>query len=89
MLGKVEGKRRRGQPRMRWFHHHLNGHEFDQTPEDSGEQRSLGVLQPMGLQRVHDLATEQQNQSHLPSTPLSWALALGPVDAHRGRWQRT
>ena len=25
---------------VRW-HHHLNGHEFEQTPGDSGGQRSL------------------------------------------------
>ena len=30
MLGRTEGRRRRGQQRMRW-HHQLNGHEFEQT----------------------------------------------------------
>ena len=30
MLGKIEGRRRRGQQRMRWLRHHwLNGHEFE------------------------------------------------------------
>ena len=31
MLGKIEGRRRRGQQRMRWleWHHLLNGHEFE------------------------------------------------------------
>ena len=30
MLGKIEGRRRRGQQRMEWLgHHQLNGHEFD------------------------------------------------------------
>ena len=28
MLGRTEGRRRRGQQRMRW-HHQLNGHEFE------------------------------------------------------------
>ena len=33
MLRKIEGGRRRGQQRMRWFiHHRLNGHEFEQAP---------------------------------------------------------
>ena len=32
MLGKVEGKRRKGQQRMRW-HHRLDGHAFEQAPE--------------------------------------------------------
>ena len=31
MLGKTEGRRRRGQLRMRWFDHRLTGHEFDQV----------------------------------------------------------
>ena len=36
------------------WHHQLNGHEFEQTLEDSEGQF-------MGLQRVgHDLATEQK-----------------------------
>ena len=35
MLGKIEGRRRRGQQSMRWlvgWHHQLNGHEFGLTP---------------------------------------------------------
>ena len=39
ILGKVEGRRRRGRQRMRW-HHWLNGHEFEQTPGDSEGQGS-------------------------------------------------
>ena len=33
MLGKTEGKRKKGQLRMRWFQ--LNGHEFEQIPGGS------------------------------------------------------
>ena len=42
------------------WHHQLNGHEFEQTPQDSEEQgRKLGALQTMGWQRViHYLATK-------------------------------
>ena len=40
MLGKTEGRRRRGQQRMRW-HHQLNRHEFEQAPGDSGGQGHL------------------------------------------------
>ena len=48
-------------------HHRLSGHEFQQTPGDSGGQRSLpGVLQSMGSQRVgHNLATKQK-QTYIP-----------------------
>ena len=31
MLGKIEGRRRRGQQMVGW-HHQLNGHEFEQVP---------------------------------------------------------
>ena len=29
MLGKIEGRRRKGQWRMLGWHHQLNGHEFE------------------------------------------------------------
>ena len=37
MLGKIEGRRRRGQQRMRW----LDGHEFEQALGYREEQGSL------------------------------------------------
>ena len=55
-------ERRRGQQRMRWLDSitALNGHEFEQTPGDSGGQGSLVCRHPWGLQRVrHNLVTEQ------------------------------
>ena len=50
MLGKIEGRRRRGQQRMRWvgWHHRLNGHEFEQTPGYSEGQGSLVCCSPWG-----------------------------------------
>ena len=51
MVGKIEGKRRRGQQRMRWLDGTLiQWHEFEQTLGDI--EGNLGVLQIMGLQRV-------------------------------------
>ena len=42
------------------WHHRHNGHEFEQTLEDSEGEKSLGCCS-MGSQRAgHDLATEQQ-----------------------------
>ena len=32
------------------WHHRLNGHEFEQTPEDGEGQGKPGMLQSMGLQ---------------------------------------
>ena len=57
MLGKVEGRRRKGrQGEMIGWHHQLNGHEFEQAPGDS--KREPGMLQSMGLQKLQqDLVT--------------------------------
>ena len=64
VLGKIEGKRRRGQWRMKWLDgiQWLNGYEFEQTPGDS--EGLPGLLPSMGSQKVgHDLVTEQQQGS--------------------------
>ena len=67
MLGKIEGKRRKGRQRMRW----LDG-IIDTVDMSSSKLREIvknrgaavkkpGKLQFMGLQRVgYDLTTEQQ-----------------------------
>ena len=48
MLGKMEGRRRRGQQRMRWLDGipKLNGLESEQTPGDSEGQGSLVCCNP-------------------------------------------
>ena len=39
MLGKIEGKRRRGRQRMRWLDGIIDSiHEFEETQEDSDGQ---------------------------------------------------
>ena len=46
MLGKIEGRRREWQ-RMRWLDSiHLKGHEYEQSPGDSGGQGSLACCSP-------------------------------------------
>ena len=52
LLGKIQGKRRREQQKMRW-HHRLDGHESEQAP-GVGERKSgkPGVSQSMGSRRV-------------------------------------
>ena len=58
MLGKIEGRRRRGWQRMRW-HHWFNENEFQQVPGDGEGQGSLVCHSPWGSQRVrHNWATE-------------------------------
>ena len=50
ILGKIEGRRRRGQQRMRWLNVITNSMDMSLTP---------GVLQSIALQRVgHNWATE-------------------------------
>ena len=51
MLGKIEGRRRRGQQRMRW-HLWINGHESEQTPGDSEGQGSLRCCSPWGRKEL-------------------------------------
>ena len=47
MLGKTEGKRRRGQQRMRWLDCITNSmHEFEQTLGDNEGQGSLVCCSP-------------------------------------------
>ena len=51
MLGKIGGKRRRkevAENEMVRQHHRFNGHEFEQTPGDSGGQGSLACCTPWG-----------------------------------------
>ena len=72
MLGKIEGKRRRGRQTMRWLDGITNGHELEQT---QGERRTgkPGVPPSVGLLRVrHDLGTENQQRAlSTPSSPAS------------------
>ena len=52
MLGKIEGRRRRGQQRMRWLDGitigKLNGLEFEQTLGVGDGQGSLACCSPWG-----------------------------------------
>ena len=62
MLGKIEGRRRRGQQSMRWlvgWHHQLNEHEFEQVPGVSDGQGSLVCCSTWGHKKLD--TTEQLN----------------------------
>ena len=69
MLGKIEGKRRRGWQRMRWLDivtdsMDMNLSKLQEIAEDKGAWS-------MGLQRVgHNSVTEQQHKSTVKGLPL-------------------
>ena len=66
MLGKIEGRRRRGQQRMRWLdvHHLLDGHEFESAPGGGDGQEILACCSPWGCRVRHDWATELNWNTH-------------------------
>ena len=60
MLGKIEGRRRRGQQRMRWLDGITdNGHEFEQALGVGDGQGSLACYSPWS-HKESDM-TEQLN----------------------------
>ena len=65
MLGKIEGRRRRGQERMRWLDGITDSVEFEQTLRDSKGQGSLVCCTPWGHK---ELATTEQQQQSLKSS---------------------
>ena len=55
MLGKIEGRRRRGQQRTRWLDgiNRLNGHEFEQVSGVGDGQGSLSCCSPLSLKESY------------------------------------
>ena len=73
MLGKIEGRRRRGWQMVGW-HHWLNGHEFEQVLGDGEWQGSVACCSPWGRKEL-DMA-EWLNWTGRVNThcPLSWTI---------------
>ena len=67
MLGKTEGKRRRGRQRMRWleWQHRLNGYEFEQTPGNGEGQQSLAYCSPWD-HKESDITERLNNNNNNP-----------------------
>ena len=52
MLGKIEGRRKRGQQGIRWLDGIIYGHEFEQALGDGDEQGSLVCCSPWGCKEL-------------------------------------
>ena len=71
--GKDWGQEEKGmtEDEMVGWHHWLNEHAFEQTPEGSRGERSLTCCSPWVCRVRHDLVTkEQQQQAYTESHPL-------------------
>ena len=70
MLGKIEGRRRRGQQRMRWLDGITNSMEFEQALGDGEGQGSLACCSPWGHKESDTTEQLNSNRLHLRLTQL-------------------
>ena len=77
MLGKVEGRRRRGKQRMRWLDSITDSVALSLSKFWAMVKDEEGVLQSMGLPRVrHNSETEQQRSTTINKRTYSTSVVL-------------
>ena len=65
ILGKIEGRRRKGEDKMVGWHHRLNGHEFEQALGESEGQGSLVCCRPWGCKKSDTTERLNNNKENL------------------------
>ena len=83
IMGKIEGRRRMGQQRIRWLHgitDWMSGHEFEQTLEDDEGQGSLACYNSWSCKELDTCLWTWLNLK-LPS--------LAPLDLQHADWSWT
>ena len=82
ILGKIEGKRRKGRQRMRgWMASQLNGHESEQTLGDGEGQGSLAFCSPWGHKESD--VTYQLNNNPVVIVEKETGFEEGSVQHHK------
>ena len=78
MLGKIEGRRRRGWQRIRWLNGITDSLDLNLSKlQEIARTGKPGMLQSMGLQRVkHNSATKQQHSNLLGNSHLRLGMVL-------------
>ena len=70
MLGEIEGKRRRGQQKMRWLDSISDSLDMNLSKlQEMWRIEDAGVLQSMGWQRVRHNSVAEQQFSYQPISP--------------------
>ena len=94
MLGKTDGRRRRGWQRMRWLdgNTNFNGHELEQTAGDGEGQGSLVCCSPRGhkeLDTTEQLKNKFGNQIYIQKFSFKVTVLINVNTSHILRWGKT